>query len=131
MHKGISPCAFFDRDRWIQNPTCARVCSLLIITARRSANPTDLKFEYTTQEKMHEGDFVPSCILAGIDGFEPSKMPESKSGALPLGYIPIFITLQLYHKTTNVSIAFIRNYRTKLNGAFYIYKVSSIDFCPI
>ena len=31
-----------------------------------------------------------SPFLAGIAGFEPAKMPESKSGALPLGYIPIF-----------------------------------------
>ena len=29
-------------------------------------------------------------LLAGIAGFEPAKMPESKSGALPLGDIPIF-----------------------------------------
>ena len=26
------------------------------------------------------------------------EMPESKSGALPLGYIPIFTTDELYHK---------------------------------
>ena len=31
-----------------------------------------------------------TLIMAGIAGFEPAKMPESKSGALPLGYIPIF-----------------------------------------
>ena len=29
-------------------------------------------------------------VLAGVAGFEPAKMPESKSGALPLGYTPIF-----------------------------------------
>ena len=28
-------------------------------------------------------------FLAGVAGFEPAKMPESKSGALPLGYTPI------------------------------------------
>ena len=34
------------------------------------------------------------------------EMPESKSGALPLGYIPIFTTGELYHKINTVSIAF-------------------------
>ncbi len=52
-------------------------------------------------------------FLAGIDGFEPSKMPESKSGALPLGYIPIFITNGLYHKIQIVSRDFPVNYASK------------------
>ena len=30
-------------------------------------------------------------------------MPESKSGALPLGYIPIFTTDELYHKKVVMS----------------------------
>ncbi len=34
------------------------------------------------------------------------EMPESKSGALPLGYIPIFTTNELYHKMHLVSSAF-------------------------
>ena len=34
------------------------------------------------------------------------EMPESKSGALPLGYIPIFTTDELYHKKSFVSIHF-------------------------
>ena len=33
-------------------------------------------------------------------------MPESKSGALPLGYIPIFTTSGLYHKFVLVSSVF-------------------------
>ena len=28
--------------------------------------------------------------MAGDDGFEPPRMPESKSGALPLGESPIY-----------------------------------------
>ena len=31
------------------------------------------------------------------------EMPESKSGALPLGYIPIFTTDELYHKKVIMS----------------------------
>jgi hypothetical protein len=42
-------------------------------------------------------------------------MPESKSGALPLGYIPIFTTDELYHKNYLMSRAFCLLKRKKLN----------------
>ena len=38
-------------------------------------------------------------FLAGIAGFEPAKMPESKSGALPLGYIPMYGINIWYYNT--------------------------------
>ena len=37
------------------------------------------------------------------------EMPESKSGALPLGYIPIFATNGLYHKICLMSIINCKN----------------------
>ena len=48
-------------------------------------------------------------FLAGVAGFEPAKMPESKSGALPLGYTPIFDwPLVLYHILLPVSRTFLQ-----------------------
>ena len=44
-------------------------------------------------------------FVAGIAGFEPAKMPESKSGALPLGDIPL--TTVLYHYFYLLSRCFI------------------------
>ena len=39
------------------------------------------------------------ALLFGWDRWiRTIEMPESKSGALPLGYIPIFTTVKLYHK---------------------------------
>ena len=69
----------------------------------RNARNASIKFRKTSESKKAEKSLeisaflVFSClhlnqtlIMAGIAGFEPAKMPESKSGALPLGYIPIF-----------------------------------------
>ena len=72
--------------------------------------------------------------MAGIAGFEPAKMPESKSGALPLGYIPS--TLLFYHKQMGMSRCFWekfgdRNVEVVINNiAFYSIKIyASLPRC--
>ena len=49
-------------------------------------------------------------VLAGVAGFEPAKMPESKSGALPLGYTPrdSVNLLVLYHNLFLMSRTFLQ-----------------------
>ena len=53
-------------------------------------------------------------FLAGIAGFEPAKMPESKSGALPLGYIPL--TPIFYHKAFVLSRCFLEKFVSDIFG---------------
>ena len=83
----------------------------------RNARNASIKFRKTSESKKAEKSLeisaflVFSClhlnqtlIMAGIAGFEPAKMPESKSGALPLGYIPS--TVLFYHKQKFMSRCF-------------------------
>ena len=65
-----------------------------LVGLRRECEPalvlrTSLVASVLSQPRQEAPEWVP-FVLAGIAGFEPAKMPESKSGALPLGYIPIF-----------------------------------------
>ena len=53
-------------------------------------------------------------MMAGIAGFEPAKMPESKSGALPLGYIPL--TPIFYHKAFVLSRCFLEKFVSDIFG---------------
>ena len=85
----------------LYNKKCISLVRICLQT--RKARNASTKFRKTLESKKTEKSLeisvflLFSClhlnqtlIMAGIAGFEPAKMPESKSGALPLGYIPIF-----------------------------------------
>ena len=107
-----------------------------------NARNASTKFRKTLESKKAEKSLeisaflVFSClhlnqtlIMAGVAGFEPAKMPESKSGALPLGYTPIFEwPLVLYHILFPVSrtfFAFLQSFCPLFWGLlrFYIFFV--------